>query len=105
MRSRPDGYTLLVDGVQTHAINPSVFSRMTYDTQRDLAPSGTPGPVVGTLRSSIVQALISPDVRRHFSSSGAGSMPALSPDETLSMLRPESERWGKVVRAANFKRN
>lgn len=37
VRSNPDGYTLLVDGLQTHAINPLIFNRMAYETQRDLA--------------------------------------------------------------------
>lgn len=37
VRSAPDGYTLLIDGLQTHAINPLVFSKMNYDTSRDLA--------------------------------------------------------------------
>lgn len=246
VRSRPDGYTLLVDGVQTHAINPLVFSKMAYVTQRDLAPvtllggvlhilvahpslpirntadlialakahpreiayasfgpgtlshlagelfqqiTGTrmlhvpykgggpalvaqlsgevslyyPGfaialphvksgklralgmaskvrsadlpdlptlaeqlkapqydittvfaimvpaetskSVVGKLHSGLAQALTSPDVRKRYSSMGAASMPALSPDETLSMMRSEAERWGKVVRAADIKSN
>lgn len=38
VRSVPDGYTLLVDGVQTHAINPLIFPKMQYDSKRDLAP-------------------------------------------------------------------
>ena len=37
VRAVPDGYTLLVDGLQTHAINPLVFGKMNYDTLRDLA--------------------------------------------------------------------
>lgn len=246
VRSKPDGYTLLVDGVQTHAINPYVFSKVTYDTQRDLAPitllggvlhilvahpslpvsktsdlvalakaqpraiayasfgpgtmshlageffqqitgttmlhvpykgggpaltallagevslyypgiaialphiktgklkalgiaskvrsddlpdlptlaeqlkapqfdittvfavmapAGTPKVVIDRLHAAITQVLTSPDVRKHFVSIGAASMPSLSPDETRSMLRAESERWGKVVRAANIKSN
>ena len=36
VRAAPDGYTLLVDGLQTHVINPLVFRKMAYDTQRDL---------------------------------------------------------------------
>ncbi|MGE4109807.1 MAG: Bug family tripartite tricarboxylate transporter substrate binding protein [Burkholderiales bacterium] len=36
VRAAPDGYTLLVDGLQTHAINPLVFKKMNYDTARDL---------------------------------------------------------------------
>lgn len=246
VRSKPDGYTLLVDGVQTHAINPYVFSKMTYDTQRDLVPitllggvlhilvthpslpvgntkdlirlakarpreiayasfgpgtlshlagelfqqitgtamlhvpykgggpalvallagevslyypgisialphvrtgrlkalgiasrrrsddlpglptlaeqlkapqfditttfaimvpAGTPRAVVDQLHVTITQALDSLEVRKQFASIGATSMPPLSPDETLSLLRSESERWGKVIRAAKIRSN
>jgi tripartite-type tricarboxylate transporter receptor subunit TctC len=37
VRAAPDGYTLLVDGLQTHVINPHVFPKMAYDSARDLA--------------------------------------------------------------------
>ncbi len=246
VRSRPDGYTLLVDGMQTHAINPYVFSKMAYDTQRDLAPvtplgavlhilvvhsslpvrntndlialakarpqeiayasfgpgtmphlagelfqqitgsrllhvpykggapalsgllsgevalywpgiaialphvkSGrlkalgiasktrsddlpelptlaeqlmapqydvttafavmvpvaTPPPIMSRLHAGITQALASPEVRRQFDSLGATLMLPLSSTETLAMMKSESDRWGKVVRAANIGSN
>lgn len=244
VRSKPDGYTLLVDGVQTHAINPYVFPKMAYDTQRDLVPvtllggvlhilvahtslpvsgakdlvrlakarpreiayasfgtgtlshlagelfqqitetsmlhipykgggpalvallagevslyfpgiaialphiksgrlkalgiasgvrsddlpdlptlaeqlkapqfdittsfmimvpAGTPRAIVDRLHAAITQVLASSEMRRQFASIGATSLPALSPDETLALLRSESERWGRVVRAANIR--
>jgi tripartite-type tricarboxylate transporter receptor subunit TctC len=37
-KSTPDGYTLLVATVSTHAINPGLYSRMPYDPIRDFAP-------------------------------------------------------------------
>ena len=37
-KSVPDGYTLLMGAVSTHAINPSLYSRMPYDAIRDFAP-------------------------------------------------------------------
>lgn len=70
-----------------------------------MVPAGTPRPVVGKLHSGMAQALTSPDVQKRFTSMGAASMAALSPDETLSMMRSESERWGKVVRAAKITSN
>ncbi len=246
VRSKPDGYTLLVDGVQTHAINPFIFSKMTYDTQRDLAPitllgavlhilvahpslpvkttndlialaksrpqeiayasfgpgtmshlagelfqqitgtkmlhvpykgggpaliallsgevslyypgiaialshvkagklnalgiasktrsddlpdlptlaeqlkapeydittvfsvmtpAGTPKAIMDRLHAGITRALASQEVRKHFAALGAASTPPLSPEDTLSMLRSELDRWGKVVRTANIKSN
>jgi tripartite-type tricarboxylate transporter receptor subunit TctC len=37
-KSAADGYTLLMGAVSTHAINPSLYSRMPYDAMRDFAP-------------------------------------------------------------------
>jgi tripartite-type tricarboxylate transporter receptor subunit TctC len=37
-KSAPDGYTLLVATVSTHAINPGLYSKMPYDPIRDFAP-------------------------------------------------------------------
>jgi len=37
-KSRADGYTLLMGAVATHAINPSLYSKMPYDPVKDFAP-------------------------------------------------------------------
>jgi tripartite-type tricarboxylate transporter receptor subunit TctC len=37
-KSVPDGYTLLIGAVATHAINPSLYAKMPYDAQKDFAP-------------------------------------------------------------------
>lgn len=37
-RSKPDGYTLLMGTVSTHAINPNLYSKMPYDPVKDFAP-------------------------------------------------------------------
>jgi tripartite-type tricarboxylate transporter receptor subunit TctC len=37
-RSRPDGHTLVMGGVNTHAMNDSLFRRPQYDSARDFAP-------------------------------------------------------------------
>jgi tripartite-type tricarboxylate transporter receptor subunit TctC len=37
-KSAPDGYTLLMGTVGTHAINPSLYSKMPYDHFKDFAP-------------------------------------------------------------------
>ncbi|TMI99988.1 MAG: tripartite tricarboxylate transporter substrate binding protein [Alphaproteobacteria bacterium] len=37
-KSAPDGYTLLVATVSTHAINPGLYARMPYDPVKDFAP-------------------------------------------------------------------
>lgn len=37
-KSAPDGHTLVVGAVATHAINPSLFPKMPYDPVKDFAP-------------------------------------------------------------------
>jgi tripartite-type tricarboxylate transporter receptor subunit TctC len=37
-KSAPDGYTLLMATVSTHAINPGLYAKMPYDPIRDFAP-------------------------------------------------------------------
>ena len=37
-KSAPDGYTLLMGTVGTHAINPSLYKVMPYDHVKDFAP-------------------------------------------------------------------
>lgn len=37
-KSKPDGYTLLMGTVSTHAINPNLYPRMPYDPVKDFAP-------------------------------------------------------------------
>jgi tripartite-type tricarboxylate transporter receptor subunit TctC len=37
-KSAPDGYSLVMGAVATHAINPYLFAKMPYDANRDFAP-------------------------------------------------------------------
>ena len=37
-RSAPDGYSILMGAVSTHAINPHLYAKMPYDALRDFAP-------------------------------------------------------------------
>ncbi len=37
-KSKPDGYTLLMGTVSTHAINPNLYPKMPYDPVKDFAP-------------------------------------------------------------------
>ena len=42
-KSAPDGYTLLMATVSTHAINPGLYKKIPYDAVRDFAPVGQVG--------------------------------------------------------------
>jgi tripartite-type tricarboxylate transporter receptor subunit TctC len=37
-RAAPDGYTVLVDNMTSHATNPSLFGQLPFDTERDFTP-------------------------------------------------------------------
>ncbi len=37
-KSPPDGYTILLGALSTHAVNPNLYSKMPYDSVRDFAP-------------------------------------------------------------------
>jgi tripartite-type tricarboxylate transporter receptor subunit TctC len=63
-KSAPDGYTLLMATVSTHAINPGLYSKMPYDPVRDFAPVAQVGvtPILLGVHPSVpakdVQSLI-----------------------------------------------
>ena len=48
-KSAPDGYTLVMGTVGTHAINASLYSKMPYDAIRDFAPVALVGEAEGLL--------------------------------------------------------
>ena len=69
-----------------------------------VAPAGTPRRVVDKLNAAIEKILRSDDVKQRFASLGVE--PVGGPPEAFSRhIRAESEKWGKVVRAANITLN
>jgi tripartite-type tricarboxylate transporter receptor subunit TctC len=83
-KASPDGYTLLMATVSTHAINPGLYKKMPYDPIRDFAPIGQVGvtPTLLGVHPSVaatdVKSLIAL-VREHptkftYGSSGLGSI-------------------------------
>ena len=83
-RATPDGYTLLMATVSTHAINPGLYRNMPYDPVKDFAPVGQVGvtPCVLAVHPSLpvtdVRELIAllkanPD-KYSYGSSGMGSI-------------------------------
>lgn len=87
-KAAPDGYTLLVGTVGTHAINASLYARMPYDTLKDFAPVTqiasvpnmlvvTPSLPVGSVTDLIAYAKANPG-KLNMASSGNGTSIHLS---------------------------
>jgi tripartite-type tricarboxylate transporter receptor subunit TctC len=87
VRAAPDGYTLLMVPV-TYAVTPSLFSKMTYDVEKDLAPVAQvaaapfilvvhPTLPVKTVKDLIALARSRPG-QLNFASASTGGMPHLA---------------------------
>jgi tripartite-type tricarboxylate transporter receptor subunit TctC len=87
-KSPPDGYTLLMGTVGTHAINPSLYPKMPYDHVRDFVPvilvAGVPNVLVinpalpvNSMQELIAYAKANPG-KLNFASSGNGTSIHLS---------------------------
>jgi tripartite-type tricarboxylate transporter receptor subunit TctC len=93
-RAAPDGYTLLMVPV-TYAVTPSLFSKMTYDVEKDLAPVAQvaaapfilvvhPTLPVKTVKDLITLARSRPG-QLNFASASTGGMPHLAGELFNSM--------------------
>jgi tripartite-type tricarboxylate transporter receptor subunit TctC len=90
-KSAPDGYTLLMATVSTHAINPALYKHIPYDPIRDFAPIGRVGvtPTMLAVNPSIpasdvksLVALINANPGKFtYGSSGVGSILHLCGEE------------------------
>ena len=67
-----------------------------------LAPAGTPQAVLERLHTEAVRALKAPDLSRIMASEGA-EVVANSPAQFAAYMRSETEKWGRVIKAAGIK--
>ena len=67
-----------------------------------VAPPKTPPAIAEKVAAGVREALKSPDVLKRLADMSADPM-ALSPAETAAFMKQETERWGRVIRAANVK--
>ncbi|AXK83785.1 tripartite tricarboxylate transporter substrate binding protein [Pseudolabrys taiwanensis] len=67
-----------------------------------VAPKGTPATIVEKLNSSINAALADPKIKARFADLGGTVLPGSS-DDFGKLIREETDKWGKVIRAANIK--
>jgi tripartite-type tricarboxylate transporter receptor subunit TctC len=66
------------------------------------APRNTPPEIIDRLNKEIAAALADPKIKTRFADLG-GTATALTPAEFGKLLADETEKWGKVIRAANIK--
>jgi tripartite-type tricarboxylate transporter receptor subunit TctC len=83
-KSAPDGYTLLL-APTSHVINPSIYARLAYDTEKDFAPitmvastailmAVNPRIGVDSVRGFVDAAKARPQALANFGSAGAGTV-------------------------------
>jgi tripartite-type tricarboxylate transporter receptor subunit TctC len=66
------------------------------------APKATPAEIVDKLNKEINASLAEPKIKARLADFG-GAVLALSPAEFGKLIADETEKWGKVIRAANIK--
>jgi tripartite-type tricarboxylate transporter receptor subunit TctC len=66
------------------------------------APKNTPTEIISKLNNEINAALADPVMKARIVSNGTSGFP-ISPAEFARLVGAETEKWGKVVRAANIK--
>jgi len=66
------------------------------------APKGTPNEIVGTLNREVNASLADPKVNARLTDLGVVAMPT-TPSEFGTFIAAETEKWVKVIRAANIK--
>jgi tripartite-type tricarboxylate transporter receptor subunit TctC len=66
------------------------------------APRNTPVEVIDKLNKEINAGLADPKIKARLADLG-GEVLALSPADFAKLIAEETEKWGKVIRAANIK--
>ena len=66
------------------------------------APTGTPAEIVNKLNNEVNAALDDPKMKARLADFGGTPQPG-SPVQFGKLIAEETEKWGKVIRAANIK--
>jgi tripartite-type tricarboxylate transporter receptor subunit TctC len=67
-----------------------------------VAPKDTPPAIIGKLNAEINAGLSDPRIKARFADLGGAVVPG-SPDDFGKLIRDETEKWAKVIRAASIK--
>src|SRR4030088_756453 len=95
-KSPPDGYTLLLVPT-SHVINPSIYAKLPYDTEKDFAPitmvasaailmAVYPGVAADTVRGLVDAAKAHPQTLANYGSAGGRSHCHIDPPGVLQIL-------------------
>ena len=66
-----------------------------------LGPGGMPAELVNRIRNEIVKILHAPEMKNRLSAEG-GEPIGSTPEVYAALIRSETERWGKVIKAAKI---
>jgi tripartite-type tricarboxylate transporter receptor subunit TctC len=69
-----------------------------------VAPAGTPRPVIDKLNAAVGRVLKMEDVKQRFATLGVEAVGG-TPEQFGAHIRAESEKWGRVIKAANITLN
>lgn len=67
-----------------------------------LAPAGTPGEVVGQLHAALVRAMADAGMKRQMAALGVETLSS-TPEEFAALIRSETVKWAKIVKASGAK--
>lgn len=67
-----------------------------------LAPAGTPPEIVARLNAALVKGLNTAETRKRVETDGAQLMTG-TPEEFSKLIRTETEKWSRVIKAAGIK--
>ena len=68
------------------------------------APRATPAEIIQKLNTALNESLVDPKIKAQFKTLGAVPIP-MTPAEYGKVIVSETEKWGKVIKAANIKPN
>jgi tripartite-type tricarboxylate transporter receptor subunit TctC len=69
-----------------------------------LAPAGTPKAIIVKIHGDVVKALSTPDIRSRLVALGIDNIVGSTPEELARFIRTETEKYGKLVKAAGIQK-
>jgi tripartite-type tricarboxylate transporter receptor subunit TctC len=69
-----------------------------------LAPAGTPKAIIAKIHGDVVKALATPDIRSRLIALGIDNIVGSTPEELARFVRAETQKYGKLVKAAGIEK-